>query len=559
MAQGMRPRFVLLVIGCLAVAACTPGGGSPAPSATPGRTTGSSSEVAWGPCPADYLVAEPDDSFDPKNVDCATVAVPATYDGASALPDFGIAMMRIRSTAKGATLGTLFVNPGGPGGSGIEEVQHQAYPAAIRDTYDIVGFDPRGVLHSQPLVGQPIRCSDELDFSSYWLLEMTPDNQAEIDASQKLNDDYIKDCEKNSPAWWTLGTENVVRDLDLLRERVTGDEPLNFLGSSYGTTIAASYVRTYPKHNGHIILDSPTDNSSDSAASQLAQTRAVETSVLRLVDGYAKARHLTRGQVEADLQKIRQWGDDDQLLGYLGLKPSPDEPGARISSEYAFVHGIFALTYFDVKDAQPAFNSAVDDLLKQKWNGVFEYFSFQLDGYDTDAMYDAYKNGKAYDESVLVRDDDEILMMVNGIDRDQRDLSSHAEQDALAEKLRRAAPFTSSLERDATDFRTYVPQPGNTWSWEAVDDPAIPDPPKRDPKRENRSGHPVMVIGSLHESTTPYPFAVKTAKDLKSVLITWTGTEHAPLAGFQHPCLNDLLVDYLVHDKLPRKPVTCKA
>ncbi len=484
--------------------------------------------------------------------------MPATYDGGTELPDFGIALMRLRTTGKSAKLGTLFVNPGGPGGSGVEEVQHQDYPAAIRDTYDIIGFDPRGVLHSQPVSGPPIRCSDELDFRSYWVLETTPDNQAEVDESLKLNDDYIEDCQATSPAWWTLGTANVVRDLDLLRERVTGDEPLNFLGSSYGTTIAASYVRKFPKHSGHIVLDSPTDSSSGSVASQVAQSRAVERSVLRLVDGYARARDLTRAEVEADLQKIRQWGDDDQLLGYLGLAASPEQPGARISSEYAFVHGIFALTYYDVRDAQPAFNAAIDDLLEHKWNGAFEYFAFSLDGYDTDATYEAYKNGEEYDVGTLMRDNSfEILMMVNGIDRDQRDLSSDAERDALAARLRKAAPFFSSLQHDETDFRTHVPKPGNTWSWVAVEDPTIPDPPKRSPKRVNRSGHPVMVIGSQHESTTPYPFAVQTADDLKSELITWTGNEHAPLAGFQHPCLNDLFVAYLVHDTLPREPVTC--
>ena len=517
-------------------------------------------DVTWGPCPDDYFVDEPDDSFDKADVDCATITVPAVYETTSALPDFGIAMMRVRSTGKAEQLGTLFVNPGGPGGSGVEEVQTQAYPVEIRDSYAIVGFDPRGVLHSQPVTGAAVRCSDELDFATYWKGEMTPDNQAEVDELDAMYDEYQVDCQTRNPAWWTLGTANVVQDLDVLRERVTGDAGLNFLGSSYGTTIAAEYVRTFPEHNGHIILDSPTDNATDSEASVLAQTRAMEAQVLRLVDGYAKAKHLTRAEVVADLRKIRQWGDDDLLQGFVGLEPYPGQPGQRLSTEYLFVNGIIALTYYDAEEAQEPFNAGIDALLADKWNGLFEYFALSMDGYDTDAMYEAYQNDEPYDAHGYTRDNSfEIRMMVNGIDRDQRDLSTPAEQDALVDKARAASPVLSSLQHDASDFRYRELQPGNSWSWAAVDDPAIPDPPKGAPKRENTSGHPVMVVGSLKESTTPYPFAVRTAKELKSPLITWTGSEHAPLAGFQHSCLNDLLVDFLVHDTLPRKPVTCRA
>ena len=65
------------------------------------------------------------------------------------------------------------------------------------------------------------------------------------------------------------------------------------------------------------------------------------------------------------------------------------------------------------------------------------------------------------------------------------------------------------------------------------------------------------MIGSRDESTTPYQYAVRTAKDLKLMLITWDGDEHGPLAGFQHACLNEIFVTYLVEDRLPDEPVTC--
>jgi pimeloyl-ACP methyl ester carboxylesterase len=116
----------------------------------------------------------------------------------------------------------------------------------------------------------------------------------------------------------------VVRDLELMREQVTGEEDLNFLGSSYGTTIAAEYIKAFPDRIGHIVLDSPTNNSPETNGSIMAQARSLEEHLLRLVDGYADARGLTRAAVVRQLLQIQEWGDNDQLRGFAGLRPFPD-------------------------------------------------------------------------------------------------------------------------------------------------------------------------------------------------------------------------------------------
>ena len=82
-----------------------------------------------------------------------------------------------------------------------------------------------------------------------------------------------------------------------MREQVTGEADLNFLGSSYGTTIAADYIKAFPDRIGHIVLDSPTNNSPETDASTVAQYRSINEHLLRLVDGYADARGLTRAAV----------------------------------------------------------------------------------------------------------------------------------------------------------------------------------------------------------------------------------------------------------------------
>jgi pimeloyl-ACP methyl ester carboxylesterase len=557
----MTSRWPLLgisVVLCAGLVACD----STQPQSTPESSSDSeqadAEPVEWTPCPDDYLVRDPARSFDGDDVDCSAIVVPAVYEAPSDLPGFQIAMMRLPSTGPAKDSPTLFINPGGPGGSGIEELQEQDIPDAIRKNYDVVGFDPRGVLHSQPVEGNPIRCSDSLDFASYWNTESTPDNQEQADEAQRVADEYYDDCESHNPGWWTLGTQNVVRDLDMLRERVTGDDGLNFLGSSYGTTIGAGYLRMYPDRVDHLVLDSPTSDVGDSDSAVVARAGSMEAQLLRLAQGYAKARGTSLSQVKAELQQIRQWGDDDELMGYLGLNPSPDNPNVRLSTESAFVQGLIALTYYDASQVQHPFNQAMDQLLKNKWNGYFEFLSFQMDGYDTQEMFNRMQNGEPYDPQAFTRDNSfEIRQMVNGIDSDQRLPKSEAKVDALEEKYRTSAPLLSSLQHDEIDFKYYPPSPGNPWSWAALDDPEIPDPPAHATTWQNQSGAPVMVIGSQDESTTPYPFAVRTAKDLKSPLITWDGSDHAPLAGFRHQCLNQLFVDYLVHDRLPEAPLTC--
>jgi pimeloyl-ACP methyl ester carboxylesterase len=526
---------------------------------TPGEVSSDrSSRVSWGSCPDDYFVRNPPESFDPSRVDCATIDVPAVYGGESGLPDFRLAMMRVRATGDAEKLGTLFVNPGGPGGSGIEAIQYQPFPRAIYDSYDIVGFDPRGVLHSQPVSGQPIRCSDELDFASYWTLEFSPENKDEVEELERFDREYQSDCERRNPAWWTLGTANVVRDLELMRERVTGEADLNFLGSSYGTTIAAEYIKAYPDRIGHIVLDSPTNDSPETDASIVAQNRSINEHLLRLVDGYADARGLTRAAVVRDLLKIRGWGDHGQLRGFAGLEPFPDGSYARLSNEYMFVYGLFALTYYDTEQAQRSFNRAIDQLLKYKWNGFFEHLALSLDGYDTEQMYLSYQDQEPYDPHGYTRDNSfEINQMVNGIDRDLRVTRTQAQQAALDRKLKAAAPLLWSLSHDPSNFTYFDDHGGDPWSWAAFDDPDIPDSPNRTPPRTNLSGEPVLVIGSRDESTTPYQYAVRTAQDLKSMLITWDGDEHGPLFYFQHACLNQIFVAYLVEDQLPDQPVTC--
>lgn len=553
-------RAMSVAVACALLAA---GCASTAKQAAPAFTSidGYRAQKAdWGACDSGWLVKSDQFSsaFNTKVARCASVKVPAVYDGSAKLADFSIAMMMLPSTGKAAKKGVLFLNPGGPGESGVDQVQWMEFPQAVRDRYDIIGFDPRGVKNSQPADGQKIACSDKLDFATYWILT-GPVRNAQDEAKMKAaNDEYFADCKKRNPSWWVLGTKHVVQDLDVMREILTANAPLNFFGSSYGTTIAAEYIRAFPQHVGHITLNSPTDTSADNYDRAIIQAKAREAAVMRFVDGYAKAKKKTRAQVQAMMMEVANWAAKGQMRGFLGMKPA-DDGRSRQSSLYMFTHGIMALTYYDNTEAQSAFNDALDTAYGEKWLGAFEYFGMSLDGYDPKPMYDAFSKGEGYSLSNLKRDNSyEIMTMVNAMDRDGRDLHTRAEMDAQDKRARAAAPFVSKLGLDDGSYVSYPERPGNEWSWFAFEDKAIPDPPATIAARVNTSGKPVLVVGSRLEATTPYSFAQSTARELKSPLVTYEGSGHAPLLSVKNACLEKVFVDYMVKDKLPTSAVSCK-
>jgi pimeloyl-ACP methyl ester carboxylesterase len=326
------------------------------------------------------------------------------------------------------------------------------------------------------------------------------------------------------------------------------------LGSSNGTTIAAEYITRYPQQVGHIALDSPTTNDPTKPADQIAGAKAVEANVLRLVKGYAKAKKMSVAAVKKLMLKVRRDGDDGKLRGFAGMTIIDSENDIHLSTEYMFTHGIRVLTYFDQATAQKYFNQALANVSgPDKWNGIFEYFALYMDGYEPDSL-----GGKTYQPEKIKRDNSyEIMTIVDSMDRDTTDTSSQTDQKKLAAKIKKVSPFWTALNSDATNYQYKGDREGIDWTSLAKEDPAIPDPPTAAAVRTNTSGKKVLVVGAKFESTTPYAFAIKTASDLKSPLVTFNGTGHAPLAGFDKKCLNAIFIKYFVHDQLPSGPVTC--
>ena len=158
--------------------------------------------------------------------ECTTFNVPIDYANPA---DGAMQISAIRKLATGTALGSLVLNPGGPGGSGIEYTTYAEYVVSdtLRENFDIVGFDPRGVGQSTP-----VECLNDVQTEEYIALDGSPDNQTEIDQAQAMSELFAQSCATNSPETYKfLDTISATRDIDILRE-LLGDEKLNWLGKS---------------------------------------------------------------------------------------------------------------------------------------------------------------------------------------------------------------------------------------------------------------------------------------------------------------------------------------
>ena len=230
--------------------------------------------VAWGPCaPAAIANVPVAEQF---KFSCALHPVPLDHDDPS-LGTIDIALMRRAADAAGGPrIGSLFLNPGGPGASGYRypTVGGAIFEPEVMDRFDLIGFDPRGVARSTPL-----RCfetDEEADevFARMAALPVTPDEEA---ATLDAYADYSASCaEVAGPLLQHMSTKDVARDLDLLRAAV-GDRRLTFVGFSYGTLLGATYANMFPAKVRALVLDGNVDPR------------------LRLHDGLEYDRQRTRG------------------------------------------------------------------------------------------------------------------------------------------------------------------------------------------------------------------------------------------------------------------------
>lgn len=199
-------------------------------------------QVHWSPC---------GDGFE-----CATANVPLDHSGGDG-GTIQLSLIRLPATNPDERIGSLFVNPGGPGGSGVDMVRGSAafFPAELRERYDIVGFDPRGIARSTP-----VRCFGNVDQATDTLAPLPfPVTDAQEQTWRAADRELADACDQRARRIMDhMTTADVARDLDILRQAVD-DEKLRFLGASYGSYLGTTYANMFPERTGRVVIDGVLD------------------------------------------------------------------------------------------------------------------------------------------------------------------------------------------------------------------------------------------------------------------------------------------------------------
>ncbi|MTE17263.1 alpha/beta hydrolase [Nocardia aurantiaca] len=192
--------------------------------------------------------------------ECATISVPLDYTHPNDGERVAVAVSRIRSAHPERRRGVLLLVPGGPGGSGLNlpSTAGQGLPGPVREEYDLVGFDPRGVGASTAA-----NCHIAREYLATERLRPWPDADGGITANVELERRVADACVRDGGALVrSIGTRTEARDIDRIRAAL-GEERIAAWGTSYGTYVLSVYATLFGEHTDRILLDSSDDPDPD--------------------------------------------------------------------------------------------------------------------------------------------------------------------------------------------------------------------------------------------------------------------------------------------------------
>ncbi|GGV03034.1 peptidase [Actinomadura cremea] len=311
----------LLVTAAAVVTAGGIGAAVPA-SADTGRAAGTAAGLAapasidWGECE----VSGPDDPM--NNAQCAAVEVPLDHSKPGGRK-ISIAVSRFRHTDEENYQGVLFVNPGGPGGTGLAYAPALARwiggtgHADVAAKYDIIGFDPRGVGSSEP------RLSCDPHYSDPIRPDYVPGSWKEERAWIAESKEYARACAKEfGDLLPNMRTTDAARDVDMIR-RALGQEKIGWYGFSYGTYLGATYASLFPERVRRMVMDGNVNPKTVWYEAQLNQDKAFERNIKAWFGWLAKWDSVyglgdTQDEVEAKYYEVRAAAEKSPIGGRIG-------------------------------------------------------------------------------------------------------------------------------------------------------------------------------------------------------------------------------------------------
>jgi pimeloyl-ACP methyl ester carboxylesterase len=471
-------------------------------------------QLAWGPC-GEFAASALDRAlYANQELECARLEVPLDYaepDGETAR----IGVLRVRAT--GQRIGSLLVNPGGPGASGMSFAASFAPRLAqspVGQRFDVVGFDPRGVGASTPTID----CLGDAEWEAERAdldVDPSPEGVAQTEAE---NQQYAQRCAERSGGPEVLanvGTRDVVRDLDILRQAL-GDEKLTYLGYSYGTRIGSAYAEAFPQNVRALVLDGALDPTQTTVDRTVDQNAGFQ----QAFDAYA-ADCATRPDCPLGTDPAQAVTNFQALTRPLIDEPVPTEDGRTLSYPDAITGTIQALY---LSELWPRLSLGLSALANGDGTALMRL---------ADVYNDRGPDGH-YGNTI------EAFIVISCVDEER--ITDRAEQAELLRRSNEAAPF-----RD--DGRGIV----------AALDPCAfwPAPPTSEPHVPQVEGlPPTLTISVTGDPATPYQAGVDLAEALNGSLLSVEGAQHtAALQG--NACIDDIVSAYLIDLRLPSEGASC--
>ncbi|WP_406007575.1 alpha/beta hydrolase [Streptomyces sp. NBC_00637] len=452
--------------------------------------------------------------------ECATLKAPLDYADPGA-GDVRLAVARKKATGPGKRLGSLLVNPGGPGGSAVGYLQQYAgigYPAGVRARYDMVAVDPRGVARSEP-----VECLGGSAMDTYTQTDTTPDDQGETDELVDAYKKFAEGCGAHSPRLLRhVSTVEAARDMDILRA-VLGDGKLTYVGASYGTFLGATYAGLFPNRVGRLVLDGAMDPSLPARRLNLDQTAGFETAFQSFAKDCVTRADCPLGKKGTAPAKV-----GEKLKAFfrtLDAHPIPTgDPDGRKLGESLATTGVIAAMYDEStwEQLREALTSAIKD----------------KDGAGLLALSDSYYERDADGRYAN-------LMAAN----------------AAVNCLDLPSAFTTpdQVEKALPSFEKASPVFGEGLAWASLNCAYWPVGPTGEPHRiEAKGAAPIVVVGTTRDPATPYGWARSLAHQLASGrLLTYEGDGHTAY-GRGSTCIDSAIDTYLLHGTPPADGKRCK-
>jgi pimeloyl-ACP methyl ester carboxylesterase len=454
-------------------------------------------QVHWSPCHS--------------NLECGTLQVPLDYTHPAGQ---AISLQLVRHvTSATDRLGSVVLNPGGPGASGVSYAVNawSAVSAELQNRFDVVSFDPRGVAGSDP-----IRCATPALEDQFIAYDADPQVPSQVAHLAQLNRDFDAGCAaRSAPLLAHVGTVDTARDLDILRA-VLGDDKLTYIGSSYGTFLGTLYAQLFPTRVRALVLDGAIDPSLDDVSEGVGQAAGFETALHSFVVACVRAGGCPLGSSQADAEpRLDNW-----LAGLTG-RPLRNGDGRLLTRSLA-ISAIAGGLY------TPRQWSSLTQALRAGLAGDPSQL-FEL----ADRLFGRNPDG-SYDNEV------EASVAINCADR----------------------PAASKTIEDAASSALAA---GNVWptfgqalGWGNSACIGWPVPAELAPGPVRAiDAPPIVVLGTLRDPATPFNWAQALAHQLASgVLVSWDGDGHtANLRG--SACVDAIVRGYVVSLKVPPQGTAC--